>query len=408
MKILFYNHTGKVSGAERVLLMILSKLDRSRFDPVVLCPADGRLIESVRALGVKTVEVDPLAARFTWRVDRLVRYVVSFISVVRAARVAVVREAPDIVQANSIRAGLVMSAATVGLSVPVVWHVHDLLPRHPLSTLIRLFVCASRRNQVIAISRAVAARFSGKLFRLFRRRVPVMTILNAVDLERFQPDSESRKELRRALGVAEGQVLIGSVGQLTPRKGQRELIDAFAEVAREIPNAVLLIIGEALFNRDAEYAESLVRAANSSGFADRIRFLGPREDVPALMRALDLLVVNSRAEPFGLTVVEAMASGTTVLASATDGIPEIVRHGESGWLVNGGDHASLVAAISMLLCDANLRRRLSDNALRDVRARFSAVRFSAEMNAFYRNTITRGKTPHNDLAGRLTTELSAD
>jgi glycosyltransferase involved in cell wall biosynthesis len=112
----------------------------------------------------------------------------------------------------------------------------------------------SRRNRIVAVSHAVANRFQGQLTHSFRGRVE--TIYNAVDLERFYPDAQSRKEIRRALGIDAARV-IGIVGQLTPRKGQLELIEAFAETSREFPDTVLLIVGEPLFNRDAEYAKSL-------------------------------------------------------------------------------------------------------------------------------------------------------
>lgn len=393
MKILFFNHTGQVSGAERVLLMTLAGLDRSRFDPVVLCPADGQLIQMINDLRIKTAGMNPLAARFTWRPDRLIRYFASFARVIRMARAAVVRETPDLIHANSIRAGLVMSAATVGLGIPIVWHAHDLLPRHPLSTAIRLFALASRRNRIIAVSQAVSVRFRGVLLRRFPRRAPVTTIHNAVDPERFQPDLKSRHELRRALGIKESQLLVGTVGQLTPRKGQLEVIEAFTEVAREIPDAVLLIVGQPIFNRDAEYAACLVRAAHASNVPDQIRLLGPREDVPALMRAFDLLVVNSRSEPFGLTIVEAMLSGTPVLAAAVDGIPEIVRNGESGWLIDGRDHRSLAEAMLTLLRDQNLRRKLGSNGRRDAIQRFSIDRFMTEVLALYGTVYDGDKRP---------------
>src|SRR5437764_2825120 len=149
--------------------MTLAGLDRGRFDPVVLCPAEAQLIQMINDLRIKTAGMDPLAARFTWRPDRLIRYFASFARVIRMARAAVVREAPDLIHANSIRAGLVMSAATVGLGIPIVWHAHDLLPRHPLSTVIRLFALASRRNLIIAVSRAVSDRFRGELLRWFPR-----------------------------------------------------------------------------------------------------------------------------------------------------------------------------------------------------------------------------------------------
>ena len=404
MKILFYNHTGKVSGAERVLLMIVGGLDRSRFDPVVLCPLDGRLIERVSELGVRTTSIQSLEARFTMRVDLLAKYVASFVRLVRAARTTVINEAPDLIHANSIRAGLVMSAATFGLSAPVIWHVHDLLPRHPLSTAIRLFAWAWRRNRVVAVSHAVARQFEGRLGRAFRGRVE--TIYNAVDLERFFQDPQRRRETRRALGL-EAKTVVGIVGQLTPRKGQLELIEAFAELARKVPDTALLVVGEPLFNRDGEYAKSLSRAADRSGVADRIHFLGAREDIPAIMRALDLLVVNSRVEPFGLTVIEAMASGTPVLATAVDGINEIVRHGENGWLVPARDQQRLAEAMLFLLGDQNLREQLGTHGRRDAVARFSIERFATEIHSFYRTVLESGTTPHEN-ARRLEVKLSAD
>ena len=384
MKILFYNHTGTVSGAERVLTMILAGLDHGRFDPVVLCPKEGKLTQMVSEVGVRAVDIAPLAARFTLRPDRFAKYLVSFVRLIWTARRTVIHENPDIIHANSIRAGLVMSAGTIGLGMPVIWHIHDLLPRHPLSSLIRLIACASRRNHVLAVSQAVAMRFQGRALRAFSRRGSIRTILNAVDCDQFQPNNQSRRETRRLLGVSDKEIIIGSVGQLTRRKAQRELVNAFVEIAGVVPSAVLLIAGEALFNRDEEYAQTLKQSAWDSGVADRIRFLGARDDVPALMRAFDLLVVNSRAEPFGLTVVEAMASETTVLASAVDGINEIIRHSESGWLVDAGDQDALVRALIMLARDGPLRERLSHKALKEVTARFSAQRFSTEVQDFYR------------------------
>jgi len=238
----------------------------------------------------------------------------------------------------------------------------------------------------------VANRFQGQLIHSFRGRVE--TMYNAVDIERFYPDPRSRKEIRRALGIEAAKV-IGIVGQLTPRKGQLELIEAFAETSREFPNTVLLIVGEPLFNRDAEYAKSVANAARAAGVADRILFLGQREDTPAIMRALDLLVVNSRTEPFGLTVIEAMASGVPVLATAVDGIKEIVRHGENGWLVKSLDRGALVKAMLTLLRDQSLRRQLAGEGRREAIAHFSTKRFLSEVEQLYCDVLESGELPQS-------------
>src|SRR2546423_15464736 len=135
-----------------------------------------------------------------------------------------------------------MSASTFGFDVPIIWHAHDLLPRHPLSMAIRLFAWAHRRTQIVAVSNAVAHSFGRRLRRDGRE---VMVGYNAVDTELFQPDNQRCTQTRKILGLSDN-LLVGTVGQLTPRKGQLELIKAFAEVADDLKLAVLLIVGEAL------------------------------------------------------------------------------------------------------------------------------------------------------------------
>src|ERR1044072_7025664 len=181
MKILFYNHTGQVSGAERMLLLILSRLETSAFEPLVVCPEQGPLQKMAGELGVKVESVSGLDARFTWRPDQLVRYLKSFLGVIRHLRRTVVKLQPDLLHANSIRAGLVATAATIGLRTRVLWHLHDLLPQHPLSTLIRAFAAGSSRTGMIAVSEAVARNFRGRWSRLMKDRVSV--ILNAIRSE---------------------------------------------------------------------------------------------------------------------------------------------------------------------------------------------------------------------------------
>ena len=190
-------------------------------------------------------------------------------------------------------------------------------------------------------------------------------------------------QTRAALGLADAQSVIGIVGQLTSRKGQLELIESFARVALEIPNAVLLIVGEPLFNRDEEYAEELRRRAATLGLDDRVRFLGGRGDVPQLMQAMDVLVVNSHEEPFALTVLEGLASGVAVVATAVGGTPEMITDGENGCLVPARDNKALAASLITLLHEPELRAWLGHNARQVAKARFSPDRFLREVDAFY-------------------------
>jgi len=391
MKILFYNHTGKVSGAERMLLMILAGLDRSRFESIVLCPKEDSLIESVRATGLRTEICPQLEARFTFRIDRLAKYLVSFWRVIRKVRSSVTEINPDFVHANSIRAGLVVTAATLGLGTQVVWHLHDLLPRHPMSTAIRVFAFLFARARMIAVSQAVGDNFAGRFFSL-RNRVSV--ILNGIEMNRFKHVQGSRNAIRDELKIAESDFVVGIVGLLTPRKGQLALVESFARVIEQMPNARLLIVGNAIFNQDEEYATGLKEAGNKSGIIDKVHFLGAREDIPAVMQSLDLLVVNSSVEPFGLVLVEAMACGVPVLAAISGGIPEIIQHGRTGWLVQHGNKKLLVDSIVTAAQSLETRQVIVSRARQHVLETFSSARYLRELQEFYEvRSLALGLTP---------------
>lgn len=408
MKILFYNHTGTVSGAERVLMMILGGLDRDAYESVVVCPAASGMMALADSANIRTLGLSQLEARFTWRINRIFRYLASFAGVIGQARRIIKEEHPDLIHANSIRAGLVMSIATLGLDAPVVWHGHDVLPLHPLSTLVRLVALLTSRNHILAVSHAVASSFRGILLQPFRRRVPITVIHNSVDLDRFQPNKAVRKEARSALRLSENQPVIGIVGQLTPRKGQLELVRAFARVAQKTPDAVLLIVGEALFNRDEEYASQIANAVKSLGLTNRVRLLGARDDVPELIQALDVLAVNSHQEPFALTVLEGLASGVTVLATAVGGTPEMIQHNVNGWLVKSRDQNELEFGLTSLLSDNASRARLGSRARLDAIAQYSIPRYLTEMNSLYRHILSRGKMPHAKNVRGFEVKLSAD
>jgi len=381
MKILFYNHTGQVSGAERMLLTTLARIDRDEFDPVVLCPERGSLSKMVSELGVPVHTVSGLQARFTWRVDQLAGHCKSFLQVIRELREKVTTINPDLIHANSVRAGLVATAATIGLGTRVVWHLHDILPRHPLSSLIRLFAFLSKRTRMVAVSEAVSRNFCGRLPLGMKRRIGV--VLNAIDLDNFQPDPAAKSRIREELGVVESDPLIGIVGLITPRKGQLELMRAFGQALKQIPQASLLLVGAPLFNRDHEYLAAIEQTAQDLGVRDKVRILGARTDIAAIMQSLDVLVVNSKVEPFGLVILEAMASGTPVIATAVDGIPEIIEHDQNGWLVPPRDEGLLTEAIVHLGRQRALRARLAEEGMRHVAQCFSVDRYIAELQTFY-------------------------
>jgi Glycosyltransferase len=363
-----------------MLLLILAGLDRSSFEPVLLCPKEGTLLEEVRSSGLRTEVCPSLEARFTLRLDLFAKYLLSFWRVIRTVRATVVEIKPDLLHANSIRAGLVATAATLGLGTRVIWHLHDLLPRHPFSNAIRIFAFLFARARMIAVSQAVADNFAGRFFSLKHR---ISAILNGIEMEKFKMVEGVRNVTRETLQLQEDDFVVGVVGMLTPRKGQLAVVENFPRVLEQVPNAKLLIVGAAVFNRDEKYADRLKRTATDLGISDRVHFLGSRDDIPALMQSLDLLVVNSSVEPFGLVLLEAMACGTPVLAAISGGIPELIQHSRNGWLIEYGDSRALSDSIIHLSQSLETRQQIAERGRRLVLETFSSSRYLNQLEQFY-------------------------
>jgi glycosyltransferase involved in cell wall biosynthesis len=389
MKILFVNHTGIVSGAERVLLTILDHLDRERFEPTVSCPLGSDLANLVRERNVPVVATPDLQARFTWNPIRMVQYFRSYLDAIREFRRAPFLKAATLIHANSVRAGLVASFATTGTGMPVIWHLHDMMKPHPFSTTIRWVALFAPTVSVLAVSHAAAKQFRGSLLRFTGNRPFIQVLHNSIDSERFRPDPAGRRSVRQALGLTDAQFTAAIVGQLTPRKGQLETIEAMSDVVKNVPGAVLLVVGAPLFNDDQRYLARLQSAVAQLGLRGKVFFLGQRSDINALLAATDAVVINSHREPFGLIVLEALAAVKPVVAAAVDGVVEVVEDGVTGLLVPPGNRKALASALIRLAGDRQLRESLAVCGRAAIEKNFTCERYIQSLEAFYDRTALR-------------------
>ena len=399
MKILFYNHQGKVSGAERVVLLILKKLNRSRFEPVMVCPKTDTMLAETKKLGVLCQTIDQLEARFTVRPDKLLYFFASFIKTIRQLRAEIINTQPDLIHAVSIRSGLVATTASFGTNVPVIWHLHDELPKHPLSSLIRLFAVCCRQIRLMPVSYATGKSFRGRIPQFLGKHLPERVIHNGIELEEFKIDRTNRHRIRTELGLSENELTIGIVGQITPRKGQLELIQTFARTQKQMPSSTLLVVGSPIFNQDEIYLEKLKQTVIDLGIENRVKFLGSRNDVAAVMQALDLLVINSKSEALVLVAIEAMACGTPIIATDVGGTVEIIEHQNNGWIVPFGDQAALTEALVTLGENQELRLKFAEESLKIAASRLNAQHFISQVEEFYQQCATgQGLAVSSDLA----------
>lgn len=213
-------------------------------------------------------------------------------------------------------------------------------------------------------------------------------IYNGVDSEHFARVSRTidKSDLRRRLNLKSGCRLIGIAGEITAHKGQSDFVRAAPMVLKRFPDAEFLIAGQD-GSPEKKHLKNLKNLIESLKLENKIHLLGWTDDVATVFSALDVFVSASRAEPFGLVIAEAMASGCAVVATETDGALEIIETGETGKLVPVENPARLAEAIAELLGDENLRRRIGDDARKAVRKKFGIDRMIGETERLYRQIL---------------------
>ena len=209
---------------------------------------------------------------------------------------------------------------------------------------------------------------------------------NGIDLGRFAPVSGDRERLRRDLELGDRPVLL-SVGRFEPEKDHAGLLRAFAALHQTTPEAVLLVVGRGNLETEVK------RQAEALRLGDAVRFLGTRDDMPALMNAADVFVMSSWWEGLPLVLLEASATGLPVVATAVGGNAEIVAHEVSGFIVPPRDPAALTTAMARVLrLPADERRRMGETGRARVEAEYDIERTLDVWESIYAGLV--GRTRH--------------
>ena len=253
------------------------------------------------------------------------------------------------------------------------------LTRHVLFPLSRIHrVTLRRTSRVIAVSQAVA---EGLLAQGLFDPEKVVRIHNGIDVDRF-----GRKDVAGQEESAAKKLLVGMIGHLAPIKGPEDFIRAAAIVCGVRDDVEFVLAGEDK-SRSGEHRRRLEKLIDELGLNQRVSLPGWVEDVANILSTFDLFVSPSRSEPFGLSIVEAMAAGVPVVATMSEGASEIIEDDQTGRLVPIGNVEALASAIGELLSDAKKRNRLSENARRSVRERFSLERMLEATEDVYREVL---------------------
>ncbi|MCC5860638.1 MAG: glycosyltransferase family 4 protein [Gammaproteobacteria bacterium] len=294
---------------------------------------------------------------------------------------AVRRFRPDLLHAHGRRgADLYTAGAAAWTGVPAL--VTRRVDRPERGRLARWKYRQYRRVGVL--SRAIAAALEAGVGAALPPRV---LIPSAVDTAHYRPDDGARARLASAFELPDGAPVIAMAAQLIPRKGHALLLEALPRVWASHPTLTCL-----LFGRGAGHA-ALAGEIAAQGWTERVRLVGWRADLAALLPAIDVLAHPALAEGLGLILLEAGACGVPVVACAAGGIPEVVVDGETGLLVPPGDAPALAGALLRILDDRTLARSLGAAARRRVATRFSIPAMAESYARLYRDILEEAAAP---------------
>lgn len=373
-----------VGGAQENTLLSVEGLDRlPEFEAVLATGLDrgpeGDLLDRARRTTRLEIvpelarDISPLAdLRALWKLYRLIR-----------------RGRYHIVHTHSSKAGVLGRVAAWLAGTPIVVHTlhslvfHEYQPWAVNRTYWALKkLCAPLTDHYISVSRLVAEKAVAAGIAPAER---FTTIYSGMELDWFLSAGADAQSVRRELGIPEGAPVVGKIARLFPLKGHDQLFDAIPGIVDRVPGVRFLLVGDGVLQAH------LRERARQGGYLDNLVFAGlvPRERIPAMLSAMDMLVHTSLREGLARVLPQALAMGKPCVSFDLDGASEVVIPGETGFLVRPGDVAGLQESIVRLLADAGLRARLGANGRTRVDPAFRAEIMVAEIAEVYRRLLGR-------------------
>jgi glycosyltransferase involved in cell wall biosynthesis len=348
-----------LGGAEHAVVQMATRVDRTRFAPMVSCFQQSAYFGELATAGCP-VHIVPKRRAFD------VRLLFALVRLLRRERVA-------LLHCHDLQSATYGALAGPLTRVPVIYTIQGAvvytLPRAGrllpwIGRLHRRVVFVARYLQEIAV-----ARYGMKPSR-------TLVIHNAADLNAFRPRPRDA-ELARSVGIDPADPVVGTVGNLRPVKNHAMLLRAFAIVVERFPAAKLVLVGEGDQRPRLEALAAELRLGAS------VKFLGARSDVPQLLPLFDVFAVSSDSEGLSLAIAEAMACELPVVATDVGGNPETVVHGETGILVPAGDAPAMAGALIELLAQPARRRAFGEAGRRRAQAEFSLEGMVRQYEALY-------------------------
>jgi glycosyltransferase involved in cell wall biosynthesis len=369
IKILETIRQGQVGGGETHVLDLVRKLDKDLFDVEVLSFTDGPMVQKLNALGINTYVIKTEKPFDINKWNIISKFIVD--------------GKYDIIHAHGTRAASNVFYSDNKLNIPMIYTVHGWSFHDNQNIVMRKVREFSEKFLTKRASTTITVSESNKRdgiakFKLERAEV----IYNGIDHERFNP-CLNYSDIRAEFGIPEGKTLVGYLVRMTEQKDPFTMIRAIKEVSETNKNIVFLMVG------NGELLDPTKKLAKELDVLDQIVFSDFRNDIPAILNAIDIYCLPSLWEGMPIGLLEAMAMGKACIASAVDGTKELVNDGENGILIQPKDAHSLAKHIINLHLHPEGRKAFGNNAMKYIHKHFSLDEMVNKIQDVYLKTINK-------------------
>lgn len=345
---MFISHTAGVTGAERCLLDLLIRIDKSKYVPLVLFPTDGPLKEKVSSIDCETVVFDMpwWVARRRKSRSHLKKLLVGMPARVRYIRDLIRREEIGFVYTNTIVC--IDGAIAAKLEgIPHIWHIHEIISaNNELKPYVPSFMMPVVAG-ILSDRLIVPSKAAKKEIEWYFSEKKVRMIYNGVEIGKFAHANSYHhaNNFREELGIRQNIKIVALVGLFLEIKGQADFVEAARIVCDNYRDVAFVFVG----NGNNSYRRLVKERVSDLSLKEKVYFVDFRDDIEVVMSAIDILVSASWVESFSKVICEAMSAGKPVVATRCGGPEEIVLDDQTGYLVPINNPKEMAIAIMKLI-----------------------------------------------------------